>query len=355
MLEFDLSFRRGSMTIAGQAEVRNGITALFGPSGSGKTTLLNLLAGLLRPDRGFIRCGGTPFFDTAACINLPVHQRRIGYVFQDALLFPHLSVHQNLLYGHRQEAGNVADIATFFGIDHLLQRAPATLSGGERQRVAIGRAVLSAPQLMLMDEPLASLDLDRKQEILPYIAALPERFNLPVVYVSHAVEEVLHLAQQVLVIKEGQIVERGPPQEIMAHSPLLSRFEQSSILTGTPVSFDPAYGLSALHHPAGTISVATHLPLQPQPLRLTVRATDVTLATSKVADVSTRTLLQGQVKALEAGSGPVATAIVTLLGGEELAVALTRKAIADLGLAPGKPVWCLLKSVSIDERWLTPA
>jgi molybdate transport system ATP-binding protein len=190
----------------------SGVTALFGPSGSGKTTILNAIAGLDRPDEGRIAVDGKVFFDSSARIDLPTHRRNIGYIFQDALLFPHMSVAQNLRYGARRDQSQFDEVVNLLGIAQLLSRKPAKLSGGERQRIAIGRALLSKPRLLLMDEPLASLDIERKREILPYVETLRDRMNLPIIYVSHAVDEVARLASHVLVIEKGLIAASGPPQ-----------------------------------------------------------------------------------------------------------------------------------------------
>ena len=331
-----------------------GVTALFGPSGSGKTTILDCIAGLARPDEGRISVDGTVFFDADQHIDLPPHRRHAGYVFQDPLLFPHLTVAQNLRYGASPRSGPGFDeMVQLLGIAALLSRRPAKLSGGERQRVAIGRALLSAPRFLLMDEPLAALDIDRKREILPYIEALRERLRLPILYVSHAVDEVARLADQVLVIEAGRIVARGPPEQALA--PHLhdgeSRFDRVSVLTARALAHDEAYGLTPLLHAAGRISIAGRV-AEGRDIRIVIRATDVTLATAPPQQLSMRTALTGRVAAIESNAGPVAIASVALEGGQLLAAAATRKAIDELHLAPGTPVWCLIKAVSIDERWL---
>ncbi len=340
MIEISVRKLRKNFSIDVDMRLERGVTALFGPSGAGKSSLLNFVAGLETPDSGVIRLGSRTLFDSSSNTNVAVHQRRIGYVFQDSLLFPHLTVRSNLRYGYKQGAIEPETVIAFLGLAGLLDRRPATLSGGERQRVAIGRALLSSPQLLLMDEPLASLDMDRKREIFPYIEQLQHRFNIPVIYVSHAMEEVARLADEVVVIRDGRIASEG------------NRFERNSILTGRVASYDKAYGLTTLSHPAGKISVAGHLTASATPLRIVVRATDVTLALSPPKDISARTLLRGKISTCEVDEGPIAIVHVRLEGGEEIAAALTRKAMAEMGLKVGKPVLCLLKSVSIDERWL---
>jgi molybdate transport system ATP-binding protein len=185
------------------------VTALFGPSGAGKSTILRLIAGLLKPDEGRIVLAGQTVFDSAAGINLPARCRRVGLVFQDGLLFPHLTVRQNLLYGpwarHAKRPASFDTTIEILAIGHLLDRAPRHLSGGERQRVAIGRALLSDPAVLLMDEPVAAIDQERRAEILPYLKTLTQQFTVPMLYVSHAMEEVEQLAQQIVRIRNGRV------------------------------------------------------------------------------------------------------------------------------------------------------
>ena len=214
-LDVDIRHRQGGFTLQAAFTAPRGLTALFGRSGSGKTTLVNAIAGLNRPDQGHILLNGKPLVDTAGRAFTPAHRRRVGYVFQDARLFPHLSVRQNLRYGRWFVAKGHASadfdaVVAMLGIGHLLRRRPSGLSGGEQQRVAIGRALMSSPQLLLMDEPLASLDELRKAEILPFIERLRDVGNIPIVYVSHSVAEVSRLATTVVVLADGKVVACGP-------------------------------------------------------------------------------------------------------------------------------------------------
>jgi molybdate transport system ATP-binding protein len=214
MLAVDVEKRLGEFLIAAKFETAGGATALFGPSGAGKTSLVNMIAGLVRPDRGRIALDGTVLFDHAARIHVPAHRRRIGYVFQEGRLFPHLSVAQNLDYG-RWMSGLPADdaerrrVVDLLDIGHLLSRRPGRLSGGERQRVAVGRALLMKPRLLLLDEPLASLDRQRKLEILPYLARLRDEARVPMIYVSHQAGEIQRLASQVVRIEDGRVAGVG--------------------------------------------------------------------------------------------------------------------------------------------------
>lgn len=214
MLRVDVTKALGDTAIEAVFHSESGVTALFGPSGAGKTSIINMIAGLMRPDRGRIELDGETLDDTAQRIHVPAHRRRIGYVFQDARLFPHLSVAQNLDYGRRMnglpfEKAEQARITQLLDLDGLLQRRPGKLSGGEKQRVALGRALLSRPRLLLLDEPLGSLDDERKAEILPYLSRLRDRAGVPMVYVSHDADEVRQLATQVIRLQGGKVTGQG--------------------------------------------------------------------------------------------------------------------------------------------------
>jgi molybdate transport system ATP-binding protein len=212
MLALDVEKRLGEFFLAARFEAAEGVTALFGASGAGKTTLVNMIAGLIAPDRGRIRLNDTVLFDSTARIDVPAHRRRIGYVFQEGRLFPHLSVAGNLDYGRRmcglaRDGAEMARIVNLLNIGHLLDRRPGKLSGGERQRVAFGRALLMRPRLLLLDEPLASLDAARKREILPYLQKL--RDEVPMVYVSHHAPELKRIATSVVLLESGRVVATG--------------------------------------------------------------------------------------------------------------------------------------------------
>lgn len=209
MLEIDASKRLGDFSLQARFRTRErGVTALFGPSGAGKTTVVNIIAGLLRPDQGRVTLNGAVLFDSRRNIDLPPQRRRIGYVFQGGRLFPHLSVKNNLLYGMRllppaQHRLGLAEVVELMGIGHLMRRRPAGLSGGEKQRVALGRALLTSPDLLLMDEPLASLDQERRDEVLPFLARLPDRLGMPIIYVSHDMKEIEALDAVVVRVSRG--------------------------------------------------------------------------------------------------------------------------------------------------------
>jgi molybdate transport system ATP-binding protein len=356
MIEVDVGLDLGAFKLSVAFADGQGITALFGQSGSGKSLTLNLIAGLLRPDRGFIRLDGEPLVDVAKGVFVPPHRRRIGLVFQDSNLFPHMSVKQNLLYGRwfapkfSREIEFDAVIDTL-GIGALLARRPARLSGGERQRVAIGRALLSCPKLLLFDEPLAALDMARKLEIMPLIERIRDEFKVPIVYVSHAVEEVMRLAASVVVLEAGKVKAIGDPNEVFGApaGSLEDRFDRSSVLTVTVGPEDAAYGLTQLKHPAGTIWLAGPAGPPGRTVRIIVHASDVLLAIRPLSDVSVRNVLSGVIQSIQT-NGPFAMTEIALEGGGRLAAVATRQAIDDLHLEDGSRVLALVKTTAIDER-----
>ena len=359
MISFSCRLARPRFLLDATFRSPGGCVALFGASGSGKTTVAKLIAGLERPDRGRISIGDRTLIDTAAGLDTPVHKRRVGLVFQDGQLLPHLSVRQNLAYGrYFAPAGSEEDISLdavldILGIGHLLAARPETLSGGERQRVAIGRALLAAPRVLVMDEPLASLDAERKLEILPFIERLRDQLSLPIVYVSHAIEEVARVATTVVRMSEGRVLAQGPPADVFAAvlpETEADRFEAVSFLSGTAVRELPEFAMTVIAHPAGEITLPGLFGSSNETVRIAVRATNVSLAVSKPEGVSVRTVLKGRVRSVAAGHGPSALAAIELAGGDVIAASVTRLAIADLGLAEGREVYALVKAVSIDER-----
>ncbi|MCJ2138879.1 molybdenum ABC transporter ATP-binding protein [Methylobacterium sp. E-066] len=351
-IEVDLNLRRGAFSLEAAFEAGPGLTALFGRSGSGKTTLIDLIAGLARPDRGRIVADGATLVDSAARIFLPPHRRRVGVVFQDARLFPHLSVRSNLGYGRvfgRRPAdpAGFAAVTEMLGIGHLLDRRPAGLSGGERQRVAIGRALLAKPRLLLMDEPLAALDEARKAEILPYIERLRDEAGVPIVYVSHAVAEVARLATTVIVLEAGRVAASGPAEAILRRADLVPvhEAEAGALLDMVVGGADPETGLTRLMGQAGQLLVPG-LGARPLGTRLRVRipARDVLVATEQPRGLSARNILPGRIAALTPGGAEVAVEIDC--NGALIAARVTAVAVRELGLAPGRPVHAVIKSAA---------
>jgi molybdate transport system ATP-binding protein len=339
-------------------EAPAGITALIGPSGAGKTTVVNAVAGLMRPDEARIVCDGTVLTDTARGLYLPAHRRRIGYVFQDARLFPHLTVRQNLLYGRwfapkppKRGPDAVPEfdrIVDLLGIAALLARRTADLSGGERQRVALGRAILSSPRILLMDEPLAALDEARKADILPYLERLRDDLALPILYVSHSPAEIARLATTVVMLKAGRVVATGPASQVLADpalAPALGLREAGAVLSAR-VAAQEADGLTRLDTPAGPILVPQVDLALGAALRLRIPAQDVIIATEMPRALSALNILPATVRDIRMGDGP--GALVRLQAGDAIILArITGRSVRTLALTPGCAVFAVLKAVSV--------
>jgi len=360
VIEIDVEKRLGAFLLDARfAAPATGITALFGRSGAGKTTLVNLLAGLARPDRGRIAVGGEVLFSAEEGIDVPPERRRLGYVFQEGRLFPHYSVHGNLTYGRRRGARGGAigfdAVVALLGLGALLDRRPGDLSGGEKQRVAIGRALLAEPRLLLMDEPLASLDAPRKAEILPFIEKLRDELHLPVIYVSHAMEEIVRLADTLVLMSEGRIAAVGPVEELTSRldlRPLTGRYEAGAVIRATVAGHDVTYGLSELAFPGGRLRVShVALPLG-TPVRARIRARDVALATTRPIGISFRNIFAARVTEVAPERAPIVDVRLDI-GTPAQPVALwarvTARAAHELGLTPGREVFALVKTVALDR------
>lgn len=355
-LSVRLSHRFAGFNLDAAFEAPAGVTALFGRSGSGKSTIINAVAGLLRPDAGRIVLDGRTLLDTGAGVTLPPHRRRVGYVFQDGRLFPHLTVRQNLLYGrwfarHRAGGADLDPVVALLGIAPLLDRRPAALSGGEKQRVAIGRALLAKPELLLMDEPLAALDEARKAEILPYLERLRDEFGLPILLVSHSVAEVARLATTVVLIDAGRILAAGPAAAVMsdpATAPVMGLREAGAMITARVAGQD-GDGLTRFDTGGGPLwlpQVAAPLGAE---LRLRILAQDVMVATERPRGLSALNILSATVADIRMGDGP--GAMVRLRMGDEVLLArLTRRSVQALDLAPGRAVFAVLKAVSVAQE-----
>ena len=332
-----------------------GITAVFGPSGSGKTSLLRCIAGLEKVSAGHLvvngECWQKPGFF------LPVHRRALGYVFQEASLFPHLTVQDNLAYGARRSQRYQAapvdqrSIIDLLGIGHLLLRKPERLSGGERQRVAIARALLAAPKLLLMDEPLAALDFDRKHEILPYLERLRDELAMPVLYVSHAHDEVARLADHLVVINDGRVIANGPLAETLTRLDLPVRLgeDAGAVLEATVAAVDAAWHLARVDFAGGSLWLADHGIAVGSPVRVRVLARDVSLARERPGISSIQNILPGRVDAIGNDDHPSATLVRVQVGQAMLLARLTRRSVAALGIAVGQTLWVQVKSVALLE------
>ena len=337
-----------------------GVTAIFGPSGSGKTTLLRCIAGLERARDGYLCVNGQVWHDDAERIFIPVYQRPLGYVFQDANLFTHLDVQRNLDYGlsripvHERRV-SLAQAIELLGIEKLLQRSTDTLSGGERQRVAIARALATSPRLLLMDEPLAALDLQRKLEIMPYLERLHDELDIPVLYVSHAPDEVARLADHLVLLDAGRVLAAGPTRELMTRLdlPLSHGDSAAAIIDATVTRLEPQYHLSHAEFSGGQISLLNPRLLVGQRVRVRIQARDVSLTLHRQDDTSVLNIFAVTVTGVSSDSpGQVMVSLNAGGGiagrpGNQLLARVTQKSADALQLAPGKSVYAQVKGVAV--------
>ena len=335
----------------------SGITVLFGPSGSGKTTLLRCLAGLERASDGFMQFGNDVWQDEAKGLCLPLHSRPIGYVFQEPRLFPHYSVRSNLLYGYKripveERRISIEQVVSILGIEHLLERRIHKLSGGEQQRVAIGRALLTSPKLLLMDEPLASLDIQRKQELLPFIRRLHEELRIPVVYVSHAISEILQLADRVALLKQGKLVGAGVLNEVLTSLEFRKSFGSlrvGAVLDARVASHEPEYGLTQLEFKGQSLFVPLQSVAIGQLVRMHILSSDVSLVVGRThSPTSVLNILEATI--IEIREMDQSSVDVLLDIGAPLVASITRKSLANLGLKPGQHVYAHIKTVALNEE-----
>jgi molybdate transport system ATP-binding protein len=360
MLSLDVAHDQGAFRLDARFEAGPGITALFGPSGSGKTSIVNALAGLLRPGRGRIAIGGRVLVDTAAGVFVPPWRRRVGLVFQDARLFPHMNVAANLDYGRRWAPdppgqAEIERIVDLLDLRHLLKRRPANLSGGERSRVALGRALLARPEALLMDEPLASLDSARKSEILPHVERLRDERGLVILYVTHAIEEVTRLADTLVLLDAGKVIASGPIEALTTRLDLVARFpadQAGAVLAGTVAAHHSADGLTEIDLDGARLLVPrTGDPVGAR-LRVRIAARDVSLARGEVARISVLNRIPARVRALLPHPSDDGMVDVALSAGDDLTLVarVTRRAVAELELSPGVEAIALVKSVALDRR-----
>jgi len=357
MVDVDIEQRRGEFALAAQFVVDAPIVGLFGASGAGKTSVVNAIAGITKPDRGSISINGTVLFDSVGGIDLPPERRRVGYVFQDALLFPHLDVQRNLLYGQRlcpvvDRFIEPARIVALLGLDGLLRRATSTLSGGERQRVAIGRALLAQPRILLMDEPLVALDAARKDEVLDYIERLRDDVRIPIVYVTHSQSEIARLADAVVVLAHGRCTAVGDAESILndaANASATDRYDDGALIEAHVASHDPSDRLTTLDFDGGQLIVPELDALPSDRVRVRIRARDVSLATRRPVGVSMLNVLSGIVTQI----GPRAGASVDVdirVGNVTIKARITHRSLRDLRIANGHHVHALVKAVSLELR-----
>ncbi|MFZ5961808.1 molybdenum ABC transporter ATP-binding protein [Thalassococcus sp. BH17M4-6] len=351
-LSVDIRHRLGSFALDVQFDAPDGVTVLFGRSGSGKTSVINAVAGLLRPKAGRITLGERVLFDAASRTHVPVHRRKLGYVFQEARLFPHLTVRNNLLYARRVQ-GRASDdgldrIVDLLGLDALLDRRPGALSGGEAQRVAIGRALLADPAMLLMDEPLAALDGGRKADILPYLERLRTEAGVPILYVSHNMAEVARLATHVVALDDGKVMQAGPAGDILADPGLVRvmGLRDAGAVLQARVLRHADDGVTELQVSGGVLCLPQVEAQVGSDLRVRILAQDVMLATEAPRGISALNILPVTVLTLRRGDGP--GVIVQLQAGDDRLLArITRRSADALGLRPGTACHAVLKSVAV--------
>jgi len=357
-INIDIQRRKGNFSFSAKIQTNAGLIALFGRSGSGKTSLINMIAGLDTPDEGIIIIDEQVLFDSKSKINIAPEQRKIGYIFQDGRLFPHLNVRSNLLYARRflsvaLNPQKLEAIINLLGLEHLLDRRPTTLSGGEQQRVAIGRALLAEPQLLLMDEPLASLDSARKAEVLPFIENLRDQLKTPILYVSHAIDEVIRLADTMVLLDRGNTIAQGEVEYLMSRLDLRSltgRYEAGAILSVKIAAHDTKYGLTELSFMGQKLLIPhINFPIDTH-LRMRIWAKDVSLSNLKPTQTSILNVFEAKIMEIEPDG--VSQCEILLDIGSPLIARITQKSVVDLNLKIGSKVFAQVKAAAIDRRTL---
>ena len=355
-LEVQLSHTSGDFDLDVAFSSHEGVTALFGPSGSGKTTIVNAIAGLIHPDQGRIKLAGQVLFDQSSQQFLPPQARRIGYVFQDGRLFPHMTVAKNIQFGARFAPDGLDkkrqdEVVELLGLQTLLGRQPGRLSGGEKQRVALARALLSQPKLLLMDEPLAALDEPRKEEILPYLEALRHETQVPIIYVSHSMSEVARLADHLVILQSGSVMREGPVEAVLSDPavlPLVGVREAGALLT-VVVREHEHDGLTRLDTGAGDLLLPGITAHVGEALRLRILAQDLLIALEPPKGLSSRNILPVTIQSLHRGEGP-GMAVGLRLGQHRLLARVTARAAEDLDLRPGLQCYAILKAIQVPRR-----
>ena len=350
MLQINVKKQLGQLALQTDLQIpEQGVTAIFGLSGSGKTSLINLVSGLTVPDEGFIRLNTRTLVDTETQQNVPVPQRKIGYVFQDARLFPHYTVKGNLRYGANNVSQRDFDyIVELLGIGHLLKRYPLTLSGGEKQRVAIGRALLTDPDILLMDEPLSALDVPRKRELMGYLERLSKEINIPILYVTHSLDELLRLADRVVLMENGKVKAYDSVEKIW-NSPIFAPWkgesEQSSVLELPLYLHNPAYAMSALSLGNQALWLNQVQAEAGKRVRVCIYSSDVSVTLVKPQQTSIRNILRGQIVQIERQERRIDIAV--LVEGHKIWASVSRWAQNELRFAVGQEVYLQIKAISV--------
>ncbi len=331
-----------------------GVTVVFGPSGSGKTTLLRCLSGLERAPSGYLKLAGQVWQDEG--IFLPIHERKVGLVFQESRLFPHLNIQENLLYGYQRTLPaernlHLDEVVQVLDLDALLKRAPEKLSGGERQRVSIGRALLTSPKLLLMDEPLASLDMQLKAEIIPFIKRIEDEFKTPIIYVTHSMNEVLQLVDTMVILKSGKVVNFGPVEKVFSDVRLREAVgdeQLGAVLETSVAEHDEEFGLTRLDFMGQALNVPRQNIPVGQSLRVHIHSKDVSLSTAPPAGAtSVLNILKAKVEKVGILDSKGYSVDIELDAGRPILATITRKSLANLNLKPGQPVFAHIKAIKM--------
>ena len=357
MLSVEIKKALETLTLDVKFEVNAGtVTALFGKSGAGKTTTVHSIAGLIKPDDGEITLNNKVLFNHNLRTNLPVYSRKIGFVFQGARLFPHMTVNKNLLFGlprpNKIHKKITLDMVTkLLDLSSLLDRRPQTLSGGERQRVSIGRALLSQPELLLMDEPLSSIDLHLRAEILPFIQKIVAEVQIPVIYVTHSIEEAIYLADNMVLISEGQILQEGSVEAVMNRLdlyPVTGRYDSGTVISAQFLNYDKDFDIGELKFPGGLLKVPGLNGKIGDNFRAHVKARDVSVSLKKPKDVSILNLFNGKIIDIRIDNSPQVDILIDI--GIPLIARITRKSLSELQLTKGTKLFTMVKAVAIDKK-----
>ena len=329
-----------------------GITAIFGPSGAGKSTLVNLIAGLVKPDSGYIKILNEVIFESQLKINVPANKRGIGFVFQDARLFPHMKVESNLKYsyrfGRKGHLSSFTEIVEVLNLAQILHRLPGNLSGGEKQRVAIGRALLSNPKILILDEPLTGLDEGLKAEVIPYLEFVRDNFKIPILYISHSQSEVVRLSDRIVVLEKGRILEQGKTLQILSSFSVAKKLglRDLSSFVEAKVSKHASDGITELDFAGSKLFLPKIDAILGSKFHLRILAKDITLAIEKPKKISALNILQGKVGEVFLGNGPGAIVGIEV-GGHRLTTRITQRSLNAMNLKHGQTCFAFLKTVSV--------
>jgi len=354
--DVDIQAKMGAFSLDVQFSAPPGITVLTGASGSGKSSLVNALAGIFTPDSGRIMNGQKVLFDKQENVNLRPGKRRCGYVLQDALLFPHMSVKRNLTFGARKGAITFDQVITLLDLRRVMKRRAHQLSGGERQRVAIGRALLSNPQFLLMDEPLTGLDPARRMNVIPFIEKMRDELGVPVVFITHHWPEIVRLADTIAVMTNGRVSAHGPAADVIVQleGEDFGTNSVGGIVTATIEAHERDFDLTHLYAPAGSIYVPRMVGNIGDTVRVYIDARDVALSLERPTGISIQNILRSRVRTVRSNPSGQCDVILDLEGGGKLVSRITRRAAQDMELKPGMTVHALIKSVALDKDMITP-